>query len=79
MMIGYIEYYMDDGVIGRGGSLLGVASGLDFDAIFKRLDKNNDDKLTDSELPAAFRDRLLQLDKNGDGEITKEEMRRLKR
>ena len=79
MMIGYIEYYMDDGVIGRGGSLLGVASGLDFDAIFKRLDKNNDDKLTDSELPAAFRDRLLQLDKNGDGEITKEDMRRLKR
>ncbi len=79
MMIGYIEYYMDDGVIGRGGSLLGVASGLDFNAIFKRLDKNNDDKLTDAELPAAFRDRLLQLDKNGDGEISREEIRRLKR
>ena len=79
MMIGYVEYYMDDGVIGRGGKLLGQASALDFEALFKRLDKNNDDKLTSDELPASFRDRLLQLDKNGDGVISKEEIRRLKR
>ena len=79
MMIGYIEYYMDDGVIGRGGKLLGSASAFDFEALFKRLDKNNDDKLTNDELPASFRDRLLQLDKNGDGDISREEIRRLKR
>ncbi|MBC8116372.1 MAG: hypothetical protein H7062_18440, partial [Candidatus Saccharimonas sp.] len=63
----------------RSGPLLGLAAGFDFEALFKRLDKNNDGLLKDDELPARGRDRLLQLDKNGDGAISQEEMRRLKR
>ncbi|MEK6262518.1 MAG: redoxin domain-containing protein [Planctomycetota bacterium] len=79
MMIGYIEYHMGSDQLQRSGPLLGLAAGFDFEALFKRLDKNNDGLLKDDELPARGRDRLLQLDKNGDGAISQEEMRRLKR
>ncbi len=79
MMIGYVEYHMGSAQLQRSGPLLGLAAGLDFEALFKRLDKNNDGLLKDDELPARGRDRLLQLDKNGDGAISQEEMRRLKR
>lgn len=79
MMIGYVEYHMGGEQLQRGSRLLGLASGFDFDALFKRLDTNNDGLLKDDELPARGRDRLLQLDKNGDGAISQEEMRRLKR
>lgn len=67
MMIGYVEYHMGGEQMQRTGRLLGIASGLDFEALFKRLDKNNDGLLKDDELPARGRDRLMQLDKNGDG------------
>jgi len=79
MMIGYVEYHMGSDKLQRSGPLLGLAAGFDFEALFKRLDKNNDGLLKDDELPARGRDRLLQLDKNGDGAISQEEMRRLKR
>ena len=79
MMIGYVEYHMGGDLLQRGSRLLGIASGFDFEALFKRLDTNKDGLLKDDELPARGRERLLQLDKNGDGAISQEEMRRLKR
>ena len=79
MMIGYVEYHMRSDQLQRSGPLLGLAASFDFEALFKRLDKNNDGLLKDDEFPTRGRDRLLQLDKNGDGAISQEEMRRLKR
>ena len=60
--------------MGRIGGLLGGGSGLD-GAFVKLLDRNRDGRLQKSEIPAKFRDRLLDLmDSNNDEQIDKSEM-----
>lgn len=93
MHLGYVEYYVPGAKPGESRSLYGERRrlsrnignegngrpGFDLEAIFKRLDRNNDGKLTDDEIPAAQRDNLLRLDTNHDGAITLEEAKRLQR
>ncbi|MCF7961163.1 MAG: hypothetical protein K9M08_10495 [Pirellula sp.] len=60
--------------MGRIGGLLGGGNGLD-GAFVKLLDRNRDGRLQKSEIPAKFRDRLLDLmDSNNDEQIDKSEM-----
>ncbi len=81
MMIGYIEYHMEEGSLGRGGVLAGlreqISSGKGFELIFKRLDTNSDGKISDNELPEGQKERLLKLDTNRDGTISLDEAKRL--
>jgi hypothetical protein len=81
MMIGYIEYHMDDGSLGRGKVLAELreqlTSGKGLELIFKRLDGNGDGKLSDNEIPEGQRQRLLKLDTNRDGAISADEAKRL--
>ena len=44
------------------------------EAIFQKLDANQDGKLTKDELPERAADKLLQADADGDGALTKEEL-----
>lgn len=64
-------------VFGNHAMIQGQDGSQDSEAIFKRLDKNSDGKLTASEVPEdqkRFFDRLVRLgDKNSDGELTAEE------
>lgn len=53
--------------------------GFDLEAVFKRLDRNNDGKLIGDEIPEAQRENLMRLDANLDGTITLEEASRLRR
>jgi len=81
MMIGYVEYHMDQGSLGRGGragreavrELLGSNRGID--VLFRRMDRNGDGQLTDNELPADQKDRLMQLDTDRNSAISLEEAR----
>jgi hypothetical protein len=60
--------------MGRIGGLIGGGNGLD-GAFAKLLDRNRDGSLQKSEIPAKFRDRLLDLmDNNNDEQIDKSEM-----
>jgi hypothetical protein len=83
MMIGYVETYRalsdsvestdsepSEGPAGSGGLVLG--------ALFKRMDRNGDGKLTGDEIPEAQKERLMRLDSNKDGGISLEEAKRLK-
>ena len=93
MHLGYVEYYVPGAKPGETLSLYGNrrrsrrndGSGgngrprFDIEAIFKRLDRNDDGKLIGDELPAAQRDNLLRLDTDEDGAITLEEAMQLKR
>ena len=83
MLLGYVEYYVD-GSLGQPGRL-GSARGADAGAqgaglgggglvlLFKRLDSDQDGKLTPREFPNA--ERFGRLDRNGDGVVTLEEAR----
>ena len=75
MLIGYVEYFVP-GVKPDGGSSLESASNeaterSAIEAMFKRLDKNQDGKLTKAELgqPLLFE----KLDLNKDGFVTIDE------
>lgn len=81
MMIGYIEYHMADGSLGRGGprgafrDQLGDGKGLEL--IFKRMDANGDGVVSADELPSEQKDRLLRLDVDKNGTLSLEEAKRL--
>jgi mono/diheme cytochrome c family protein/thiol-disulfide isomerase/thioredoxin len=85
MHLGYVEYFVP-GVApgepvpspGRGGRA-GAGRAVDIDAVFGRLDRDGDGRLTGDELPAGQRDALLRLDTDGDGGLTLDEARRLRR
>ncbi len=83
MMIGYVETYRalsdpaetndsesSEAPAGSGGLALG--------ALFKRMDRNGDGKLTGDEIPEAQRQLLMRLDANKDGSISLDEAERLK-
>lgn len=57
-----------------------VMSRLDYGGVverrFRRLDVNNDDKLTRTELPKRLQDRFDEIDANGNGSISNEEWSR---
>ena len=77
MLLGYVEYYTNEARAGALGGQRAGAAGFNLEAVFHRLDRNADGKLTSDELPAAQRDRLMRLDRNQDGAITLEEANRL--
>lgn len=47
-----------------------------FEAFFKRLDKNNDGKISREEAPARMKERFDQLDANDDGAVSMDEFRK---
>lgn len=61
------------------GAAGGPRPGFDLEAIFNRLDRNNDGKLIGDEIPEAQRDNLMRLDADKDSAITLEEVKRLRR
>ena len=84
MMIGYVEYYMEDGKIDRLASVPGIAalrslgSGAGLEAMFQQLDKDKDGKLSAEELPQGQQSKLMRLDTDGDGAISMKEAEQLK-
>lgn len=84
MHLGYVEYYLPNEQPGSSQSLRtrllpNVGNGANVEAIFKRLDKDNNGKVVESEIPEAQRARIMRLDSNGDGAITLEEAKRFGR
>jgi hypothetical protein len=83
MMIGYVETYRElndtkgatDSDASEGPPRSG---GLALEAIFNRMDRNGDGKVSREELPDAQRQRFMRLDTNEDGSISLEEAERLK-
>lgn len=70
MMLGYVEYY----TIGGEASASGLREIPNLDAIFKRLDRDQDGKLTGDEMPADWKERLLRCDADGDKSVTLDEI-----
>jgi len=50
------------GIAGRENN--GGSGGFDFEAIFKRLDRNNDGELTKEEIPEAMQENVIRIDIN---------------
>lgn len=77
MMIGYVEYHMDNGSM-KGNAALAqlrerLQNGGDMQLLFKRFDTDGNGKLESSEMPPAARDFLIRLDTDKDGAVTPEE------
>jgi len=68
MLIGYIEHYSrEEGVAGLG-------SIANLQATFRRLDRDGDGKLSELEMPADWKARLLKADADGDRSVTFDEV-----
>ncbi len=80
MMIGYVETYraLSDTADSSESESSEAPGGFAIEALFKRMDKNGNGKLTSDELPVAQKDRLMRLDTNKDGSISMDEAERLK-
>lgn len=84
MHLGYVEYYLPNATPGEGGGIpnrtrLGnVGTGQNIEAIFKRLDRNSDGKVTIDEMPERQKERILQLDRNNDETVTLDEALQLR-
>lgn len=75
MMIGYIEHYATGGESASTGiTTSGLGSAANLARNFQRLDKNQDGKLVESEMPADWKARLLKADADGDRAVTLEEI-----
>lgn len=72
MMIGYVEFY----TTGKSDGPLAGADLPNLEAIFKRLDRNQDGKISGDEFPADWMERLLKADADGDKAVTLEEIRK---
>jgi hypothetical protein len=74
MHLGYVEYIIPDEVPGTntGGLRRRRGVGEALEPIFRRLDRNNDGFLIQSEV-GAFWNRLQSADRDGDGKVTLEE------
>jgi hypothetical protein len=70
MMLGYIEYYTAEGADRPLSSIPNL------DGLFKGLDRDKNGKLSEDELPAAWKERLLKLDTDGDKAVSLEEIQR---
>jgi peroxiredoxin len=83
MMIGYVEYHMEDGSLGRGGRLAEFRerfTGIfNLQQAFRKLDSDGDGRLSESELPAGQRSQLRKLDRNQDGFVDLEETKDLRK
>jgi mono/diheme cytochrome c family protein len=82
MMLGYIEYYLEDedplrpgdlepGSTPRRGLGAGGARGAIFERLVKQFDANDDGTITKDEVPENLHPQFDRLDRNDDGELTK--------
>ncbi len=83
MMIGYVEYHMENGSMGPGRSLAEIRerlqNGEGFGKVFERLDTNRNGQLESSEIPEVAKGFLNKADRNQDGTISKDEIEQLKK
>ncbi len=84
MMIGYVEYHMDEGSMKGKQALAQIRDRLrsvggDPQALFKRFDSDGNGTLEKAELPEAARDFLIRLDTDKDGSVSREEANRVKK
>jgi hypothetical protein len=83
MMIGYVEYHMENGSLGRGGRLAElrerIPGNFNLQQAFRKLDSDGDRRLTESELPVGQRSQILKLDRNQDGFVDLEEAEDLRK